>query len=192
MKPQPIKWAGRDERSVRWTDRDLARMFMLRVTLPTGAPYEFTLADVVGIDPDDVQGESLGHAQRYAVYAMLAVSIEEALGAAKTELKRHTAKRSEEVRKALADGGKVRDVTETRVKDAVMTEPACLAIADRIEQLEGQVRRMAVIREGLVHRRDMLRSVAMYRAPESSVPATVPAAHPGRYRLGAVKPDAST
>ena len=152
-------------------ESDLARLMRVRVTLPSGDPYEFNVHDVARIDQDNLLNEIAGQPQRYMIYALLHVDAKDALRLAQRALKDRLAARSDAVREELTttnDKGTVKGPTETHVKQTVEAEPEHRKLQTEIDRLESLEDRMGAIREGLTERRDMLTAASMFRAPEAS------------------------
>ena len=142
-------------------ESELARLFVIGVTLPNGSPYEFNLHDVSWIDYEDLSAEVAGQSQRYAFHAMLHVGVKDALRRAKAAVSRYAVDVSESVRESLGKGA-----TETLVKQTIAARDEYKVLEARVAELEATEDRFGVVREALVHRRDMLQSAAMLKAPE--------------------------
>ncbi len=156
------------------TESDLARGVAIQVTLMNGEPYTFNLHDVTWIDLEDLHGEVQGQSQRYAFYSMIHVDVKDKLRVARSELAQFLVDQDEGVRRDLGKGA-----TETNIKNTIKAMPGYRAIEARVEKLEQVESRVAVVREALTQRRDMLQSACMLRAPEQGGD---PDKRAGRYR----------
>lgn len=161
-------------------ESDLARLMVVRVTLPNGEPYEFNLHDVAWIEWDDLHAAIAGQPQRYAFYAMLHVEVRDQHRLALRAARDRFGERSDhhrEVMSTVGERGGVKPPTETAVKQAVEAEPEQRKLQDVVDRLESLEARVGVVRECLTQRRDMLTAASMLRAPEASPKAEDRAAY---------------
>ena len=163
----PREFTGRDVPS-------LCSGLTMRVILPNGAGFTFSLDDVARIDPDDIQAELAGQSARYAFYARLCVEMMVAVEHQKrivedVETTVDLRVRAE-IESALEPGprGGIPKVSETEIKRRMSLDQTVMTARLKLADLVAQEKRLQSVRETLIHRREMLAAMATFRAPEGS------------------------
>ena len=118
----------------------------------------------VRIDPADIEKDMQEQAAKYAYWASVAAELVRRLNDAKLDLKTKKAQLGDGIRSGrLPMSGKT---TEAAIKDRVEGDPAVVAAAKTITQLEQDIAQVNALLDGLRQRKDMLYGLALLRNSE--------------------------
>lgn len=149
--------------------------YAFEIQLPTGASHAVDPERVADVNYEDLIEEARSHPGKYVFYASALADVKVSIGRVKRRMKREFGTVSKRLRSS-AEGAKL---TNAVIEAEVELEPKYAALGDELAALEEVEERLGALREALMHRRDILRDLAMLRTPELS--GQVDAARGRRY-----------